>query len=174
MNAHLSSCGLAAAVALLSAVSPAPARAQPGTRPANVGVVVDFTVPVRLSKLDRRIRSGMVNCSVVDLKTPEAVLAQGGIGGPASAYFSITAPDGSFSDNVKIPMGAKAGVPPSQYDQELRYSCSLFLSTTELPNAMSSGPWVKPSLDAKDGEMFQVKPGSPLLLTITGNIPAPR
>ena len=121
----------------------------------NQNVIAEFTVPVRLSALNRAIHSGKVECTAFDQNSNDP----NGLGS-GSAIFGINPSDGSFSGNVKVSAVRGKGVKDSQLAPQLQYACVLYLSP-------DGSTWTKPSEDAKE-DMFR---GSTVWM-VRGNIPA--
>lgn len=126
----------------------------------NKDVIAEFTVPVRLSSLNRGIHSGKVECIAMQKASNDP----NGLGS-GNATFGINSSDGSFNGNVKVSVVRGKGVTDMQLAPELQYACILYLS----PEAVSGAhTWVRPSMETKD-DMYR---GSSVTWTVSGNIPA--
>jgi len=122
----------------------------------NKDVIAEFTVPVRLSALNRGIRSGKVECNAGNNQNKL---------GSGNATFGINSSDGSFNGNVKVSVVRGQGVTDMQLAHELSYACVLYLSPEVVSGAHT---WVRPSMDAKD-DMYR---GSNVNWMVNGIIPA--
>jgi hypothetical protein len=129
----------------------------------NQNVIAEFSVPVRLSALDRRIHSGKVQCTVIQQQSGDNMFGLGGLG-TGNAIFSINPGDGSFSGNVKVTVVPGKGIQDSDFAGGLKYACWLYLSP-------DGNTWSRPDANAKE-DMFKPKPASSLVGDITGSIPA--
>jgi hypothetical protein len=129
----------------------------------NQDVIAEFTVPVRLSSLDRKIRSGKVTCTVIQKESSDNMFGLGGLGS-GNSIFSINSNDGSYSGSVKISVVPQKNVTPSNYAGGLKYACWLYLSP-------DNNIWTIPNASAKQ-DMFQPKPNSNFVAEVTGSIPA--
>jgi hypothetical protein len=125
-------------------------------------VIAEFTVPVRLSAIDHAIRSGKVQCTVIQQQSSDNMFALGGLG-TGTAIFSIAPSDGSFSGNVKVTVVPGKGIQDSQFSGGLKYACWLYLSA-------DGSTWIRPAMDAKE-DKYKPKPASTMVGNITGNIP---
>lgn len=138
--------------------------AKPFMANQNQSVIVDVTVPVRLSALDRRIHSGKVTCTVIQKESSDNMFGLGGLGS-GNAIFSINSSDGSFNGNVKVSVVPGKSIQDSQFAGGLKYACWLYLSP-------DGNTWEKPNAGSKD-DMFKPKPATGVQVEVTGNISAP-